>query len=68
MSRIPDGWEYWTTEKTAEEGWRVGVEYKQMRERVQNGTFVRIKVIPADGAYWILRRIEHRPLTHRPAA
>lgn len=68
MSRIPDGWEYWTSELTSEEAWRVAVEYKQTRERAENSAFVRVKVIPANGAYWILRRIEYRPMTHRHAA
>lgn len=68
MSRIPDGWEYWTSELSADEAWRRAVEYKQTRERTQNSVFVRVKVIPARGCFWILHQIEPRTISHPKAA
>lgn len=58
--KIPAGWEFWSSELTGDDAWRAAIEYKQTRERVQNSVFVRVKVIPAGGAYWILRRVESR--------
>lgn len=66
MSRIPAGWKYWTSEPSSDDAWRVAIEYKEARERMQNSTFVRIRVIPARGCYWILIREEARPFTARP--
>jgi hypothetical protein len=69
MSRIPDGWEYWTSEPDPDAAWRVAIEYKQACERAQNGVFVRVTVIPgAPRSWWILRRIEERTTTHPKVA
>lgn len=68
MSRIPSGWTYLTTELTSDAAWRTAIDHKHVYERIQNSTLVRVKVIHAGGAFWILRRIERRPMTQRPTA
>ena len=73
MSRIPDGWEYWTSEFDPDTAWRVAIEYKQTYERARNNAFVRVTVVPGPPqprpqSWWILRRIEERTATHPKAA
>lgn len=60
MSRIPEGWEYWTSELSCDDAWRTAREYKEAKERTQNSVFVRVKVIPVRGAHWVLKRDEER--------
>lgn len=59
-ARVPDGWEFWTSEPDFDEAWTLAVEYKRMREGARVGAFVRTKVVPAQGVYWILLKEEQR--------
>jgi hypothetical protein len=62
-SRIPDGWEYWTTETHGEgAAWSLAVKLKQRREQLRPGVFVRVRVVRAGGAHWILRREETKEI------
>lgn len=58
--KIPQGFEYWTSERDADDAWRLAIEYKRVRERAQCDVFVRVKVIPAAGTHWVLTRVEER--------
>lgn len=58
--RVPEGWEFWTTERGFEEAWQLASEYKRMREGVRADVFVRVRVVTAPGGHWILRREEQR--------
>lgn len=69
MARIPDGWHMLTSDLDEDEAWRLGVEYKQGRERVHGSLFVRIRVVRAyvgsertrqKYAYWVLTKEEER--------
>lgn len=57
---IPDGWEFWTTEPDFDDAWELAAELKQARERVRGDLFVRVRVVPVQGVFWILRREERR--------
>lgn len=65
--RIPEGWEFWTSEESSPEAWRVAVEWKQMYERVRADAFVRVRVEPVrvgrDLSFWVLYRIETKERT-----
>lgn len=58
--RIPEGWSFWTSERSCDDAWRMAIEYKQTHERAQGDVFVRVRVVPAAGTYWILTREEQR--------
>lgn len=60
MPKIPDGWTYLTSEVGRDQAWRTAIEYKQTHERVRSDVFVRVRVVPAAGVYWILVREEER--------
>lgn len=64
-SKIPEGWEYWTTETELsvsgeEAAWQMAVLLKTRREALRPDLFIRVRVIKAGGAHWILRREEPR--------
>jgi hypothetical protein len=61
--KVPEGWEYWTSEPNEEDAWRLAMAYKETHERVRSDVFVRLRVVPAKGTHWILRRIEQRQET-----
>lgn len=56
--KIPDGWEFWTSEPSSDDAWHLAVEMKQRYEGVRADVLVRVKVVPAAGGYWVLYRIE----------
>jgi hypothetical protein len=63
--RIPEGWEYCTSEHDEDDAWALAVRLKARREELRPDLFVRVKVIRArgphaSGAWWILRRDESR--------
>ena len=61
--RIPDGWEYWTTELGWEAAWSTAMRLKLRREKLRHDLFVRVRVVPSGqpNTWWILRREESRP-------
>lgn len=59
-ARIPEGWEFWTSESDFDDAWDLARELKETRERVRADVFVRVQVIAAEGVHWILRREELR--------
>lgn len=60
-AKIPDGWEYWTTEPLSEEAaWDMAVRLKTKREALRPSVFVRVRVVRAGRAWWILRKEEER--------
>lgn len=58
---IPDGWEYYTTETTWDAAWALAVQHKQDYESLRHDKRMRVKVVPASGVHWIIRKIEDRP-------
>jgi hypothetical protein len=60
MSRIPPGWEYLTSELGENDAWDFAIEYKRAHERVRSDLFIRVRVVKADRAFWVLRREEIR--------
>lgn len=60
MAKIPDGWQYLTCERSADDAWGLAIEYKRMREKARSDVFVRVRVVKAAGVHWILRREELR--------
>lgn len=59
--KIPHGWEYWTTETQGDSAaWDLAVKLKQRREELRPDLFVRVRVVAAGKAHWILRREEPR--------
>ncbi len=60
-SRIPAGWEYWSSELSQDDAWRTAIAWKETRERVRGDVFVRVRVVQGPGdSWWILRREELR--------
>ncbi len=58
--KIPGGWSYWDSQTGKEAAWRRAVELKGARERFRPDLRVRVRVIPAGGAHWILRKEEEK--------
>jgi hypothetical protein len=60
--RIPEGWEYCTSELDEDAAWRMAIELKQEREKLRPDLFVRVKVVPGygrgRGSWWVLRKDE----------
>jgi squalene cyclase len=60
-SKIPEGWEYWTTESGNDDAvWATAVTLKHRREELRPDLLVRVRVVRAGGVRWILRREEPR--------
>lgn len=60
--RIPQGWEYVTTDQNEDAAWRMAIAFKQKREELRPDLFVRVKAIPSGvgGWWWIIRKEEKR--------
>lgn len=59
-AKVPAGWEYWTTDRDEEAAWRTAVLLKEKREALRPDVRVRVRVVRAGGAHWVLRREETR--------
>lgn len=62
MAKIPEGWEFWTSDEDKEAAWSTAVRLKQQRERLRPDVFVRVRVVwSGQGTvHWVLRREERR--------
>lgn len=58
--RIPEGWEYVTSDPSVDDAWRLACDYKQLHEKVNGGVFIRVRVIRAAHVFWVIRRVESR--------
>lgn len=59
-AKIPPGWEFWASETGNQAAWKKAVILKQEREHLRRDLMVRVRVVPAGGAHWILRKGEPR--------
>jgi hypothetical protein len=61
-SRIPEGWEFVTSDQGWETAWSTAMRYKHERERLRPGLFVRVRVVPSGhlNTWWILKKEETR--------
>lgn len=58
--KIPQGWEYVTSDPDLNDAWRLAIDYKQLHEKARSDVFVRVRVIRAAHVFWVIRRTELR--------
>ena len=57
-AKVPEGWQFWTSEPDSDRAWSLVLDYKRMREGARVGVFVRARVVPVRGVHWILLKEE----------